>query len=191
VTGNTTGTVPGESRATRGRGGQAGLTLIELMIAVAIIGILASVAVFLYKRQVRRARASEVSAMFAEFHTRQEQYYIENNSYLATGANESARHPASPSGPDSPTTLSPLPPDWSSLRMSPAYTAVYCAYVARAGAAGAATGAIAQSLGVPASPTQDWYYLLAECDFDGDSTTNSIYLSTNLFEGLLVQNEGY
>ncbi len=42
----------------------------ELMIVVAIVGILASIAIFMFTRHVAKAKASEVPAMFAELKIR-------------------------------------------------------------------------------------------------------------------------
>jgi type IV pilus assembly protein PilE len=62
-------------------GYQNGFTLIELMIVVAIIGILASVAFPAYKAYVDRAKRSEGKAFLMELAARQERYYFDNNSY--------------------------------------------------------------------------------------------------------------
>ena len=58
-----------------------GFTLIELMIVVAITGILASVAFPAYKAYVDRAKRSEGKAFLMELAARQERYYFDNNSY--------------------------------------------------------------------------------------------------------------
>ncbi|HWM85814.1 MAG TPA: hypothetical protein VNO33_08245, partial [Kofleriaceae bacterium] len=71
----------------------------ELMIVVAIVGILASLAVFMFTRHVAKAKASEVPAMFAELKLRQQQFHLENEEYLSTGADDTAAFPSvSPPG---------------------------------------------------------------------------------------------
>ena len=66
---------------------QHGFTLMELMIVVAIVGILAGVAFPAYKAYVDRAKRSEGKAFLMEIAARQERYYFDNNSY-ATDARE-------------------------------------------------------------------------------------------------------
>lgn len=61
-----------------------GFTLIEVMIAVAIVGILASVAYSSYQDSVTRSRRAEGKAVIMDLANRMERYFIDNNSY--TGA---------------------------------------------------------------------------------------------------------
>lgn len=61
-----------------------GVTLIELVVVIAVIGILASIAVPSYREYVRRANRSEARAALLALATAQEKYYLECNSYTAT-----------------------------------------------------------------------------------------------------------
>lgn len=62
---------------------QYGVTLMELMIVVAIVGILAGVAFPAYKAYVDRAKRTEGKAFLMEVAARQERYYFDNNSYAS------------------------------------------------------------------------------------------------------------
>ncbi|MAF87724.1 type IV pilin protein [Halopseudomonas aestusnigri] len=60
---------------------QAGFTLIEVMMAVVIIGILAAIAFPSYREYVLRGHRSEGVALLSEAAARQERYYAQNNTY--------------------------------------------------------------------------------------------------------------
>ena len=68
------------------RAGQKGFTLIELMIVVAIIGILASIAVPNYIEYVNRARATEATSTLADMRIRMEQFFQDNRTYMGNDA---------------------------------------------------------------------------------------------------------
>ncbi len=63
--------------------GQTGFTLIELMIVVALVGVLASVAYPSYSEYVRKSRRAEARVALMETLQQQERYMSQNNTYLA------------------------------------------------------------------------------------------------------------
>lgn len=62
----------------------SGFTLIELMITVAIVGILAAVAVPSYTGYIKRGNRSEATAALLEAQQFMERYYAANNRYSTT-----------------------------------------------------------------------------------------------------------
>jgi type IV pilus assembly protein PilE len=60
---------------------QQGVTLLELMAVVVILGILASIAIPSYRGYVMRAQRSEATAFLLRAAAAQEKYYLQNNSY--------------------------------------------------------------------------------------------------------------
>ena len=59
----------------------AGFTLIELMIAIAIISILAAVAFPSYQSSVLKSKRTDAKSTLMDYAARQELYYSQNNTY--------------------------------------------------------------------------------------------------------------
>lgn len=74
-----------------------GFTLIELMIVVAVIGILASVAIPAYGDYVIRGKLVDASTQLSDARIKLEQYYQDNRNYGSTAAVCGVAIPSSPS----------------------------------------------------------------------------------------------
>ncbi|OIP15701.1 MAG: prepilin-type N-terminal cleavage/methylation domain-containing protein [Betaproteobacteria bacterium CG2_30_59_46] len=64
----------------------AGFTLIELMIAVAIVGILAAVALPNYQQYIIRGNRAAAQAQMMDIANLEQQYILANRVYTATGS---------------------------------------------------------------------------------------------------------
>ena len=65
---------------------QKGFTLIEVMIVVAIIGILAAIAVPAYSGYVMRAKIPDATSTLSTKRVQMEQYFQDNRTYVAPSA---------------------------------------------------------------------------------------------------------
>ncbi len=65
----------------------AGFTLIELMIVVAIVGILAAIAYPSFQDQIRKSRRSDAMTALTTAAAMQERWYTEHSSYTSTIGN--------------------------------------------------------------------------------------------------------
>jgi prepilin-type N-terminal cleavage/methylation domain-containing protein len=157
---------------------QSGFTLLELMVVVALIGVLAAVALPSFAGETRKAKGdSEVAAFFGELKVREEQYAVENGRYLSTGASETATFPATPSA--SGQTLGTLPATWQSLKVRTPESSARCGYVVVAGTRTDTAGTMATTTFNYTPPAKNWFYVLARCDLDGNSTIDSYYFISN------------
>jgi type IV pilus assembly protein PilE len=75
--------IPFKTRAWR----DAGFTLLELMIAVAVVGILSAVALPTYRNYIIRGRIPEATSTLASKRVQMEQFFQDNRAYIVGGVN--------------------------------------------------------------------------------------------------------
>lgn len=167
------------------RHGTRGMSIVELMIVVVIIGILAAISVVSYRRYIARARLSEATAMLAEFAAKEQLYYLDAGLYIEahrTTANSNSFNEAPaefyPSDASAyfdsartPVALGALPASWQTLGIRPRWPSLYCTYLVNAGSAGIAppSGSVIGPTLWSSTPNVPWYYALAACNLSGAS----------------------
>jgi len=60
-----------------------GFTLIEMMIVVAVLGLLTAIALPMYQETMRKSRRSEAMRELMELASRQERFYAQNSAYTS------------------------------------------------------------------------------------------------------------
>lgn len=78
-------TAPAPFPGVQPRRAMQGVTLLELMIVVVVVGILAAIAVPSYRQYTLRAQRSDATAALLRLAAAQEKFYLQNNTY-ATNA---------------------------------------------------------------------------------------------------------
>src|SRR5512142_1288323 len=162
-----------------------GMSLVELMIVVVIIGILAAISVVGYRRYVASSRRSEAVAMLAEFAAKEQLYFLDNGLYLEAHATTAASISTNENGAEfwpqnpantwdsarEPVAVNPVPASWRRLGIRPRWQQLYCTYMVNAGCGPAGTGGclappatVGQTLWA-AAPNVPWFYAMAACNF--------------------------
>ena len=172
--------------------GEAGFTLIEMMVTVAIIAILAAVAIPLFSRETRKNKAaSEVPPIFNDLRTRIEQYNQENGAYPAS-IGEGTMWPSSAPTTTTRSIITSMPAAWTALKVRiTGNDMVLCSYTWVSGLANVApAGGVATTSFAFATPTTNWYYLLARCNMDGNSAVDEYFFTSSTDPTIKKINEG-
>jgi prepilin-type N-terminal cleavage/methylation domain-containing protein len=169
---------------------RAGFTLVELLIVVAILGLLASLATVGYRRYVGRARLTEATTILAEMVSKEQVYFLEFGMYLPLRAdnvitlpsaneNAAAFYPSNPSAAAFESSRTAVnisnpaswPTAWRSVGLRPREPALYCTYLVNAGGNGQVSppGATYAPtlLGTLTATSPPWFYGLAVCNLTG------------------------
>ncbi len=176
-----------------------GFTLVEMMIVVAIVGILATLAVVGYRKLIQSSHVTEATNTVQSIRVAQEGYHAETQQYADISANlSSAWYPlATPNGRQVTTWGGACPAaacptiDWSLLPLHIDGPVMF-GYATKAGPANTAPAPLPTAIAVtlPATSATDWYMVVATCDIDGQGSPNTYVFTTSWTNQVFTFNEG-
>jgi type IV pilus assembly protein PilA len=177
------------------------MTMVEMMITVAIVGVLATIGVVAYRRKVTSSKVTEATQMIENIRMAQDAYRAELGSYADVSASITSYYPAA--SPARFTTAwggacgasCRANTEWSILTVQP-HGPVQFGYATVAGTS-ASTPAIkgvsftvnGTSVDLSALNGQPWYVVSAACDTDGNGVPVTLY-STSAGSDVMIDKEG-
>lgn len=174
---------------------ERGFTLAELMVTVAIVGVLAVIGVASFRSEIGASKTNEAAAVIQAIRAAQEAYRSENQSYLNVSSAADSWYPKD----DFTSKLSWTPNEdysdherWALLGASVAQPVIF-RFLVNAGGAGSTFPTPTVGITLPTSITtardEPWYLIQARADADGDE----VYcdgIATSLNNEVVFKNEG-
>ena len=189
-------------------GRSRGFTLIELMIVVAIVGVLAVLAVVGYRRWTRSAYLAEAQDMVASIRTNEEAFLGENGAYLnvSNGLGPPSDYPAANPGHTktawgAPCATCPSPSAWQSLNVTSAGPVAFgYSVVAGDGVVIKPTG-LTNKWGAPSvggtaidlaamANNAPWFFVEADANLSGDGVSYMHVYAASHSNQLWIDGEG-
>jgi len=180
----------------RSRSMRHGFTLVELMVVVAIVGVLAAIGITLFTKHIHAGRSAEATNMIQSIRAAQERYRAETQRYLDVSASLTRYYPRAAPDDQKVPWNNPDHADatrWERLNAT-SIGQVMCVYATVAGAVGTSPNSEALSSFEGPLPTfgnqnQQWYLIHAKADIDADGNA-ALYLATSLNGEVYVEHEG-
>ena len=178
---------------------KSGFTLIELMIVVAILGILAAVAVPAFLNYMRRSKTAEAqNNLKTMFYAAKSYFDAETSNRAGTVINSKCRVASQAFSPANPSSVKQAYTATPAMRLM-GYSIqepVYMGYGLESAGAACVTVTTAAGVstmsGTPANPNSAVYSLQAYGDLDDDSTMSTFELQVNTdAAGDLVRSAGF
>nr|HEX4316143.1 prepilin-type N-terminal cleavage/methylation domain-containing protein [Kofleriaceae bacterium] len=185
--------------AMQGHRADRGFTLLEVMATVAIIAILVVVVVPYFFGESRKAKGkTEVTALFGELSTKQEQFKVDYGVYFPFLGGPTVACPAITNGSPQDVTACAQTGAWTDpthpLRVITPQSTVLCTYQITSGPSTTAPtppagfNMVANNPAIV--PAGAWYFIAATCDLDAQGGVNTQYFTSSLDATIQIQNEG-
>lgn len=177
-----------------------GFTLVELMMVVAMVGVLATLALVAYKQQMNASRAGEAKAVIQSIRAAEEVYKAESLVYLgcSVGYDGASYYPQGAAGPNDRkwnfrNPAHPHVASWDRLHVS-TDSPVRFSYAVVAGPPGAVIPPMSAEWASPptwpAAPPEPWYVIQATGNLDYPSdNTHSLFVASSFSGELYSENE--